>query len=398
MRKISIAGTGCCLLDYLYTGIDFKSPEFSRYLSKKEGDGGLSPGRLVFTDDLEKFSGKKFENLIKEIIGDRQPDDLNLGGPSIVALIHTAQLLRNKARVRFYGTVGNDPAGEKIIAIIKKTPVRINNLKIVNLPSSTTNVLSDRAFQDGQGERTFIHNIGSSWEIYPDQLNERFFKSDITVFGGTALVPNLHNGIDGLLKKAKDQNSITVVNTVYDFRSEKSNPGSRWQFVKNDESFRNIDILIMDLEEALKISGTSDIKNATAFFIDRGVSSFVITNGASPVWRFSDGRLFNKLSIGQLPTSENVRTELKHNTGLAGDTTGCGDNLAGGVVASVAWQLENTKPGKLDLNEACAWGITSGGFACFYIGGTYIEWNRGEKFNLVKPYYELYLKQIADLI
>jgi sugar/nucleoside kinase (ribokinase family) len=398
MQKITIAGTGCCLLDYLYTGIDFNSPEFSRYLSKKEGDGGLSPGHLVLTDDLEKFSGRKFKNLLKEIIGKRQPDDLNLGGPSIVALIHAAQLLGNKARVHFYGTIGNDQAGEKIMAIVKKTPVRINNLKIANLPSSTTNVLSDHAFNDGQGERTFIHNIGASWEIYPDQLDKRFFRSDITVFGGTALVPNIHNEMDGLLKKAKDKNSITIVNTVYDFRSEKSNPGSRWQFVKNDESFRNIDILLMDLEEALKISGTRDIKNATAFFKDRGVSSFVITNGASPVWRFSDGHLFKKQPVGQLPTSENVQSELKHNTGLAGDTTGCGDNFAGGVIASVAWQLENTKPGKLDLNKACSWGIASGGFACFYIGGTYIEWNPGEKFNLVKPYYKLYRKQIAKLI
>jgi sugar/nucleoside kinase (ribokinase family) len=398
MRKISIAGTGCCLLDYLYTGIDFNSPEFSRYLSKKEGDGGLSPGRLVLTDDLEKFSGRKFKKLLKEIIGKREPDDLNLGGPAIVALIHAAQLLGNKARVHFYGTIGNDPAGEKIKAIIKKTPVKINNLKISDLSSSTTNVLSDSSFQDGQGERTFIHNIGSSWEIYPDQLTKRFFRSDITVFGGTALVPNIHYELDGLLKKAKDQDSITVVNTVYDFRSEKSFPGSRWQFLKNDKSFRNIDILLMDLEEALKISGTGDIENAAAFYSDHGVSSFVITNGASPVWRFSDGRLFKKQSVGQLPTSENVHSELKHNTGLAGDTTGCGDNLAGGVIASVAWQLENTKPGNLDLNEACAWGIASGGFACFYIGGTYIEWSRGEKFNLVKPYYELYRKQIADLI
>jgi sugar/nucleoside kinase (ribokinase family) len=398
MRKITIAGTGCCLLDYLYTGINFNSPKFSRYMSKTEGDGGLSPGRLVLTDDLEKFTGKKFTTLLKDIIGNRDPDELNLGGPSIVALIHAAQLLADKARVHFYGSVGNDPAGKKIISIIKKTPVATNKLKIIDHPSSTTNVLSDQFYNNGQGERTFIHNIGSSWEIYPEQLDKHFFKSDITVFGGTALVPNIHNNLGGLIQKAKQNKSITIVNTVYDFRSEKYNPGARWQFLENDESFRDIDVLIMDLEEALKISGTSSIENASAFYMDHGVSSFVITNGAFPVWCFSDGRLFGKLPIGQLPTSGNVQSELKHNTGLAGDTTGCGDNLAGGIIASVAWQLKNKQPGKLDMNDACAWGIASGGFACFYIGGTYIEWNKGEKFNLVNPYYELYRKQIADLI
>jgi sugar/nucleoside kinase (ribokinase family) len=398
MGKITIAGTGCCLLDYLYTGINFKSPEFTRYLSRKTGDGGLNPGKLVLTDDLEKFSGKKFTDLLNEIIGDREPDELNLGGPSIVALIHAAQLLANRASVHFYGTIGKDPAGEKIISIIKRTPVRTNKIKIINHPSSTTNVLSDHSYYNGQGERTFIHNIGTSWDIHPEQLDRHFFSSDITVFGGTALVPNIHSNLGALVRKVKQHQSITVVNTVFDFRSEKSNPGARWQFLDNDESFRDIDILIMDLEEALKISGTDSPDNASAFYIDHGVSSFVITDGASPVWFFSDGRLFRKHSLSQLPTSDNVHSELKHNTGLAGDTTGCGDNLAGGIIASVAWQLQNMKPGELDIIDACAWGIASGGFTCFYIGGTYLEWSKGEKFNLVNPYYELYLKQIEDLI
>jgi len=398
MRKIKIAGTGCCLLDYLYTGINFKSPEFARYLSRTAGDGGLNPGKLVLTDDLEKFSEKKFTDLLNEIIGDREPDELNLGGPSIVALIHAAQLLSDEASVHFYGSIGKDPAGEKIISIIKKTPVRTNKIKFVHHPSSTTNVLSDPMYNNGLGERTFIHNIGSSWEIHPEQLDSHFYSSDITVFGGTALVPNIHSNLASLIRKAKQHKSITVVNTVFDFRSEKSNPGARWQFLDNDESFRDIDILIMDLEEALKISGTNSAKNASAFYIDHGVSSFVITDGAEPVWVFSDGRLFRKHSLGQLPTSDNVHSELKYNTGLAGDTTGCGDNLAGGIIASLAWQLETNKPGDLDMIDACAWGIASGGFTCFYIGGTYLEWSRGEKFNLVNPYYELYLKQIEDLI
>jgi sugar/nucleoside kinase (ribokinase family) len=398
MRKIKIAGTGCCLLDYLYTGINFDSPEFTRYLSSETGDGGLNPGKLVLTDDLEKFSGKKFTDLLHEIIGGREPDELNLGGPSIVALIHAAQLLADKASVQFYGTIGKDPAGKKILSIIRRTPVRTNKIKLTNHPSSTTNVLSDPMYNNGLGERTFIHNIGSSWDIHPAQLDRHFFKSDITVFGGTALVPDIHSNLDSLIRKAKQNKSITVINTVFDFRSEKSNPGSRWQFMDNDESFRDIDILIMDLEEALKISGTNSPDNASAFFMEHEVSSFVITDGALPVWFYSDGRLFRKHPLGQLPTSDNIHIELKYNTGLAGDTTGCGDNFAGGIIASAAWQLRYKKPGELDIIDACAWGIASGGFTCFYIGGTYLEWSKGEKFNLVNPYYELYRKQIADLI
>ena len=40
-KKIIISGTGCALADYLYTGVQFTSPEFQKYLSKQSGDGGL---------------------------------------------------------------------------------------------------------------------------------------------------------------------------------------------------------------------------------------------------------------------------------------------------------------------------------------------------------------------
>jgi len=49
----------------------------------------------------------------------------------------------------------------------------------------------------------------------------------------------------------------------------------------------------------------------------------------------------------------------------------------------------------LDLTEACMWGTISGGFACFYIGGTYFEKYPGEKRGLINPYYDKYKNQIA---
>ena len=46
--EIAIAGTGCSLMDYLFTGVDFSGPAFARYRSREPGDGGLVPGHLVF--------------------------------------------------------------------------------------------------------------------------------------------------------------------------------------------------------------------------------------------------------------------------------------------------------------------------------------------------------------
>ena len=102
---------------------------------------------------------------------------------------------------------------------------------------------------------------------------------------------------------------------------------------------------------------------------------------------------FNPLPVNLLPVSRVIRNELKNHHGV--DTTGCGDNFVGGVIASVVNQ-SGIGINKSDLKEACSWGIVSGGFACFYMGGTYFEEKPGEKMARIKPYYDSYKKQISD--
>ena len=94
-----------------------------------------------------------------------------------------------------------------------------------------------------------------------------------------------------------------------------------------------------------------------------------------------------------MPVSQKVTDELKHNKN--GDTTGCGDNFVGGGIASIVNQIQKgiKQP---DILEACCWGIVSGGFACFYMGGTYLEKKAGEKLNKIKTYYEAYIRQIKS--
>jgi len=73
MGKLKISGLGCTLLDFVYNGIDFNGPGFQKYRSRKAGDGGLTPGQLVFLEELEKFAGKEFEMLKLQGIGNLMP-------------------------------------------------------------------------------------------------------------------------------------------------------------------------------------------------------------------------------------------------------------------------------------------------------------------------------------
>lgn len=80
---------------------------------------------------------------------------------------------------------------------------------------------------------------------------------------------------------------------------------------------------------------------------------------------------------------------------MKGDTTGCGDNFAGGVIASVVRQIYSGRK-VLDMSDACRWGVVNGGFACFYTGGTYYEDEPGEKSGKLQSLYKDYCRQLGE--
>ncbi len=392
-KKVKISGAGCCLVDQIYPGIDFTSPAITGFRSIDQGDGGLHPGRLVFTEQFEAFTSSKLKDIIEDISQGGPAPVLNIGGPSVVSLIHAAQLLQGiPSEVSFHGVRGEDDAGQFMQSRLEKTPLKLNKFKVSKGATPSTIVLSDPDFNNKQGERIFINDIGAAWNFAPGDLKEDFFDSDIVVFGGTALVPGLHHGLTGLLEKARSKGCFTVVNTVYDFFSELERPGQKWVLGQSNESYRYIDLLIMDSEEALNLSGLADLKQASNFFIMQGVSAFIITNGTKPTLCYSDGSLFAPVSNGSFPVSSQLIKELKSFQG--GDTTGCGDNFVGGVLASMAWQLHKNRE-VLDLEESVSWGTVSGGYCCYHMGGTYFEKHSGEKLAQLHPYYENYKKQIS---
>ncbi|NJK84843.1 MAG: carbohydrate kinase family protein [Bacteroidales bacterium] len=260
-------------------------------------------------------------------------------------MVNAAQLTYNCGiGVYFYGAIGNDENGGKLKSLLKKTPVNIDQYFTINGESTPfTNVLSDPCCDNGRGERIFINNIGAAWKFDPSCLDSFFYKSDMVVFGGTALVPILHDNLETVLKKAKDNNSITIVNTVYDFRNEKKDPNGKWPLGKNCSAYPFIDLLIADHEEALRLSGTNNLKEAIEFFIQNNTGAFIITHGANPVTVYSSGKIFEEMMVSVMPVLETVKLELESNSNKAGDTTGCGDNFVGGVIASMAKQMQTHK-------------------------------------------------------
>ena len=184
-----------------------------------------------------------------------------------------------------------------------------------------------------------------------------------------------------------------MITTVYDTLNERKNL-DRWPLGGNDESYASTDLLVTDHEEAIRLSGTRSIEEALEFFQQKGVGATVVTNGSKNVYLYADSPIFGQIKPMSIPVSAEVGKRIKE--GQKGDTTGCGDNFAGGVLASLIEQKHKSDSPKLDLMEACKWGVVSGGFACFYLGGTYYEERPGEKREQLEALYQAYNVQLHE--
>jgi sugar/nucleoside kinase (ribokinase family) len=105
--------------------------------------------------------------------------------------------------------------------------------------------------------------------------------------------------------------------------------------------------------------------------------------------------LFQKAEATKFPISNRIAQELKSHPGHVGDTTGCGDNFAGGIISSLAMQLKNRKKGQLNFTEAISWGVSAGGNCCFTVGGTYLEAAPFELRNKIQEIREDFIRQIG---
>ena len=298
-------------------------------------------------------------------------------------------MLEKSAQFRFAAAIGKDWVGDRILEILSYTPVNSRDFILKNSRTPFTNVLSDPGFNEGRGERTFINNIGGAGEISPDDLPEDFLDADILALGGTAIVPTIHDRLDEILDKA-DETTFKLVNTVFDFRNEQRYPGQPWPIGKDHRSFESIDLLIMDREEALKISGMKSLEQAIRYFVGSPLKAFMVTDGTGPVWIYTNPSGNDLQEPVCLPVFPEIFGDA-YTDGLNADTTGAGDNFTGGVIYSVASQIA-AGIDQPDLVEAAKWGIVSGGYACTYMGGTFLENSGGEKMEAITSYYDLYQK------
>lgn len=393
-----INGLGCSLVDNLYSPVSFGSDSYKKWSGNNSSGTSIITGGLVFGEDLEGFFGESYKDILNEITGKKLTPQKNVGGPAIVALINIIQMVKeNEISVGYFGARADDKNGCYIIEQLSPFGIDLRGYIVVDGQTPFTDVLSDPSYNNYNGERSFVNYIGVASKLDGRDIPDSFYNADILIYGGTALTPGLHEDLSFLLKKGKKAKSLNFVNTVYDFKNENLNPDKSWPLVSKDDDFMLIDLLIADNEEALKISGQGTKEEAVQFFAEKGVSSVIITHGSEDVFCFSDGTFFTENESFYLPVSDLAGTKMKNTKECnSADTTGCGDNFAGGVYTSTAIQIKNNRMEKPSLKLASAWGVVSGGFAGLYQGGVYYEKKEGEKLEKLTVLFEDYKLQIGD--
>lgn len=394
MVNIRINATGCSLIDTIINGVDFHSNAIKSYLSNRKGDGGLTPGELVFKEALESFSGKTLEEIITVLKLNHCSVKKNIGGPAIVALISTAQILYHRnISFRFFQNYGDDENGRYLVENLEKFAPKINRDFYTQVVGHTaeTLVLSDPSYHNDQGERTFINTLGVAGDFHSGLLDDRFFDGDILLYGATALTPLIHEGLTEFLCRGKKDGKINIVTTVFDFLNEKKSPNEPWPLGRSPESYSYIDLLITDQIESLRLSGKTTIEEAIEQFRQWNLKALVITNGAEPVTYYvaETSSIFKVSELQTLRASDLLSLKFNLSNIPEGDTTGCGDNFAGGLLASIVNQiLDNCN--EFDLREAITWGNCTGASACFHLGGMMREKKPGEKLMLVEQILKQY--------
>ncbi len=388
-----ISGVGCCVLDVLH---DVPPGEgearMKRYLSRADGDGGLVRGAAVLRREVEERFGRPVAELVAEIAGGPTPTT-TLGGVAAAGLIAAAQLLRGEGiDVRFYANLSDDEDGALVRRLLARTPISTERIGTRRGRYPATHILNERG-DGGTGERTFIAEAGVSeaLALAPEDLDRAFFESEVTLFSAMWWEPRLCAHLTSLLAGCKRAGSVTVVGTAFD--PSRSHDRSRWALGDSDEAYRHVDVLVVNRTEALLHSGETDLRRATEFFRRAGVGACVVTQGVEPVSYWSGGRPFAPAE-GRLPIPAAILRDKASGALPTGDSVGCGDNFAGGVVASIALQLRGGQA--LDLREAVLLGNLSGGIASTHAGGVFYERYPGEKRDLVLKYRRLYERQLAE--
>ncbi len=262
--------------------------------------------------------------------------ELHIGG----CAANTAIVLKKLGvDVAVISKVGNDNLGKFVLDKLREEGINISRTMVSN---SMTNTSGTSVLIHSDGERSFIHSIGTNAEFKLKDIDVDFVnKFSILHIAGALLMP----GFDGdpmaeTFKRAKEAGLTTCLDTAWD-------SSGKWMKLL-EKSLPYVDYFLPSIEEARMITGKDAPEDIASFLLSRGVGNVGLKMGGegSFIMNSSEQHRFKALDIE------------------VSDTTGCGDAYAAGFIAGLARKFSFEKCGMLanltGAKIATSIGATSG--------------------------------------
>lgn len=218
-----------------------------------------------------------------------------------------AWLTRTDARSTIVSHVGDDPAGAAIVAEFDALGVSHGDLVI---PGETSGVVV--VLVDSSGERTMFPDKGANSRLTAQDLPDLSSFQAVYISGYALLNPLARDGVLAMIEKIKaaglpiyfDPASVGAMKDVADKELHT------W--------FSMMDVLLLNEEESIYITGSVDIERALDYLLDFS-QVVVIKRGSAGA--IAKARGFDSISLPAF-----AATVI--------DTTGAGDSFAAGFIAS----------------------------------------------------------------
>lgn len=247
-------------------------------------------------------------------------------------------LVKLGGEVAIMGKVGGDGFGEFVVNTLSAQGADISGvLRDPAVGTSSTMIMIDDA-----GERTFLHYIGASACVRPDELDmDLICKARVFHLGGALVMP----GFDGepmasVFQKAQAAGVTTSLDTVWDAKG-------RWMELLAPV-LPHTDLFLPSFSEAVEITGQSEPHDVAGVLMDHGVKVVGLKMGERGSYvRTADSELtMPAFSIKVV------------------DGTGSGDAYVAGFLRGylLGWDLERTTRFANAVGALCTTGVgtTSG--------------------------------------
>lgn len=207
------------------------------------------------------------------------------------------------------GAVGDDEKADFVLATLDRFGIdRSEMQRLKGVPTSAT-ILNIRR----NGERPALHVRGASGHfLIPEESLDRVLAPPIIHLGGSGLLDRLDGEPSRALLAEAKRRGRTVTFDLLGV-SDKT-------LADIQPLFPFIDYFMPSVEEAMALSGQSNVEDAGRFFLDRGITHCVFTLGGDGVCLIeADGSILRQPAFAVDVV----------------DTTGCGDAFNAGFIAGL---------------------------------------------------------------